>query len=114
KLPWLIAILPESDKVKPLLRASKKAQAEQAAQVAQAQQADVVQASAAMNPNQPLDSAPSQAINQPTKTTKQERRLAQAQTASDDLNTQSQQTQDAGQKPSIFDGLLNNLLSPRR
>jgi outer membrane protein assembly factor BamD (BamD/ComL family) len=35
-LPWLIAILPESDKVKPLLRASQKAQAEQATQVAQA------------------------------------------------------------------------------
>lgn len=35
-LPWLIAILPESDKVKPLLKASQQAQAEQATQVAQA------------------------------------------------------------------------------
>lgn len=45
KLPWLIAILPESDKVKPLLRASQKAQAEQATQVAQAPEG--------YNPNQP-------------------------------------------------------------
>jgi hypothetical protein len=35
-LPWLIAILPESDKVKPLLKASQKAQAEEAAQIARA------------------------------------------------------------------------------
>ena len=45
KLPWLIAILPESDKVKPLLKASQKAQAEQATQVAQAPED--------YNPNQP-------------------------------------------------------------
>jgi outer membrane protein assembly factor BamD (BamD/ComL family) len=45
KLPWLIAILPESDKVKPLLKASQKAQAEQAAQVARAPED--------YNPNQP-------------------------------------------------------------
>ena len=35
-LPWLIAILPESDKVKPLLKASQQAQAQQETQVAQA------------------------------------------------------------------------------
>ncbi|MBW8884151.1 MAG: hypothetical protein JF612_05105, partial [Planctomycetia bacterium] len=46
KLPWLIAILPESDKVKPLLKASQKAQAEHAA-------TQVAQAPEDYNPNQP-------------------------------------------------------------
>src|SRR5262245_52863112 len=34
QLPWIVALFPESDKVKPLLEATKKAEAEQAAQMA--------------------------------------------------------------------------------
>jgi outer membrane protein assembly factor BamD (BamD/ComL family) len=34
KLPWLVAMFPESDKVKPLIEATKKLKAEQAAQLA--------------------------------------------------------------------------------
>jgi outer membrane protein assembly factor BamD (BamD/ComL family) len=45
-LPWLVALLPESDKVKPLLRASQKAQAEQ-------QTTQIAQAPEDYNPNQP-------------------------------------------------------------
>ncbi len=35
QLPWLVALFPESDKVKPLLKASQQAQAEQTTQIAQ-------------------------------------------------------------------------------
>jgi outer membrane protein assembly factor BamD (BamD/ComL family) len=44
-LRWLVAILPESDKVKPLLKASQQAQAQQATQIAKAPED--------YNPNQP-------------------------------------------------------------
>jgi outer membrane protein assembly factor BamD (BamD/ComL family) len=47
--PWLIALLPESDKVKPLLKASQKAQAEQAQTAA----TEVAAAPEQYNPNQP-------------------------------------------------------------
>jgi outer membrane protein assembly factor BamD (BamD/ComL family) len=57
-LPWLVALFPESDKVKPLLRASQKAKEEQATQLAQAP----VSSGAEYNPTQP---PPGAVANQP-------------------------------------------------
>src|SRR6185369_13335978 len=48
-LPWLVALFPESDKVKPLLRASQKAKEEEATRLAQTS----VESGAALNPMQP-------------------------------------------------------------
>ena len=50
-LPWLVALFPESDKVKPLLRASQKAKDEEAARLAAQPQMSAEVQAAAYNPN---------------------------------------------------------------
>jgi hypothetical protein len=57
-LPWIVALFPESDKVKPLLKASQKAKEEEAARLAQAP----VSSGAELNPTQP---PPGAVANQP-------------------------------------------------